>query len=59
MAAGTTSSFAGCPYPAASSNDPLTIGSYNGTAEFFAGAIDDVRIYRRALSAADVQLLRH
>lgn len=58
-AVGTAVSFDGCPYPAASSNDPFTMGSYGGVAEFFAGAIDDVRLYRRALSAADVEALRN
>jgi|GEM_PF-2053812 len=51
----TTLSIAGCPFLAASSNDPFTIGSYNGGYEFFSGAIDDVRVYARALSAADIK----
>lgn len=36
---GTTVSIEGCPFLAASSNDPLTIGSYRGSAEFFSGAL--------------------
>jgi hypothetical protein len=56
-AGATTASIAGCPWLSASSNDPFTVGSYNGTAEFFSGQIDDVRVYNRALSAADVAYL--
>jgi hypothetical protein len=52
--AGTAVNIAACSWLTASSNDPLTIGSYNGQAEFFSGLIDDVRIYNRALSAAEV-----
>jgi hypothetical protein len=35
----------------------LYIGSYNGSGEFFQGAIDDVRIYNRVLSPAEAQAL--
>lgn len=56
-ASGSTGSFAACPLVVASSTDPLSIGSYNGIAEFFVGGLDDVRIYSRALSAADVAAL--
>ncbi len=36
---------------------PVYIGSYSGTSQFFPGAIDDVGIYNRALSAAEIQQL--
>lgn len=52
---GTALSTAGCPLLAASSNDPFTMGSYNGAHEFFAGSIDDVRVYSRALPAAEIK----
>ncbi len=38
-------------------NNPITIGSRNGSAEFFNGAIDEVRIYNRALAATEIQSL--
>jgi hypothetical protein len=37
------------------SNRPLRIGGNSVWGEWFAGRIDEVRIYRRALSAAEVQ----
>jgi hypothetical protein len=40
-----------------SSTAPLTIGGNRVWGEFFNGAIDDVRIYNRALSASEIQSL--
>ena len=37
------------------SNEPLTIGSDGLLQSFWNGAIDKVRIYNRALSAAEIQ----
>ena len=42
----------GAPTP---SNDPLTIGSDGLLESFWNGAIDEVRIYNRALSATEIQ----
>lgn len=53
-ASGTTVSFATCPVNATSS-DPFTLGSYNGTTEFFPGALDDVRVYNHALAAQEAR----
>lgn len=36
------------------SNVPLLIGSWTGSDQFFAGQIDDVRVYNRALSSAEI-----
>jgi len=36
---------------------PLTIGSSTGSTEFFSGAIDELTIFERALSAAEVHAL--
>jgi len=44
------------PIDTAGSN-PAFIGSFGGTSEFFAGGIDDVGIYDRALSAAEIETL--
>lgn len=45
------------PAPAPASS-PLTIGDYGaGSADYFNGVIDDVRLYSRALSAQEIQLL--
>ncbi|MCD9020664.1 LamG-like jellyroll fold domain-containing protein [Cohnella silvisoli] len=52
---GTTLSIDGCSFLAASSNDPFTIGSYNGSYEFFSGSLDEVRVHSRALSASDIR----
>ncbi len=38
-------------------DSPLYLGSRGGTNLFFAGALDDVRIYDNALSAADIEQL--
>lgn len=51
----TTLSVNGCSYLAASSNDPFTIGSYNGGYEFFSGALDEIRVFSRALSVSDIR----
>jgi hypothetical protein len=37
----------------------LYIGSYNGAGEFFQGAIDDVRIYNRALNSGEITALHN
>ncbi|MCA9381958.1 hypothetical protein KC660_00950, partial [Candidatus Dojkabacteria bacterium] len=37
------------------SNNPLFIGSQNGTGQYLSGSLDEVRIYNRALSPAEVQ----
>jgi len=39
--------------------DNLSIGSWLTGGSFFKGSIDDLRIYNRALSAADVSALYH
>lgn len=39
------------------SNLPLLVGSWTGTNQFFRGQIDDVRIYNRELSSAEVAQL--
>jgi len=41
------------PYP----SDTTTLGSNGAGLQFFRGSLDDVRIYNRALSAAEVQAL--
>ena len=41
----------------ASSNQPLRIGSAEGASTFFAGTIDEVRIYNRALGPTEVAKL--
>lgn len=41
----------------ATSTTPIEIGNYISSGSMFAGTIDDVRIYSRALSAADVAAL--
>jgi hypothetical protein len=41
--------------PASSSTYPLLIGSWTGTNEFFAGRVDEVAVYNKVLSAAQVQ----
>ena len=38
----------------AAANQPLRIGGNNVSGEFFQGLIDEVRIYNRALSAAEI-----
>jgi len=50
---GDAVSTAGCD-AVASTTAPLTLGSYNATAEFFSGSLDSVRLDRRALTPADV-----
>ena len=35
-------------------NQPLRVGGNNSSGEFFRGLIDEVRIYNRALSAAEI-----
>src|SRR5207244_5097839 len=41
--------------PIVTSNDPLRIGGNSVWGEWFAGLIDDVRVYNGALSAAEIQ----
>ena len=41
----------------ASSTGQVTIGGNSVWGEYFAGAVDDVRIYNRALSAAEITSL--
>ncbi len=44
--------------PVTALNDTnISIGSFGNTVEFFSGAMDDVRVYNRALSAAEVSQL--
>jgi prepilin-type N-terminal cleavage/methylation domain-containing protein len=38
-------------------SNTMDIGSYDSGAELFSGVIDDVRIYNRALSAAEIQAM--
>ena len=38
-------------------NNPLMIGAWDTVGEFFDGIIDDVRIYNRALTSADISAL--
>lgn len=52
-ASGTTVTLTGCA-PNATSTSRLALGSYQGTAEYFAGSIDDTRIYNRALAASEL-----
>ncbi len=40
-------------------NAPAFVGSSGGTGEFFQGGIDDLRIYSRALTPAQISLLYH
>lgn len=54
---GSTVDVSACPAANASSSQALTLGSYNGTAEFFNGALDDVRLYNRAIEDIDVRAL--
>jgi len=44
------------PLNTAGSN-PAYVGSLNGASEFFAGGIDDVRVYNRALPPAEIEAL--
>ncbi|MCD9020665.1 LamG-like jellyroll fold domain-containing protein [Cohnella silvisoli] len=53
-ASGASLDISGCTSLNASSSDALTFGSYNGFAEFYSGSLDDVRLYKRALSAAEI-----
>jgi hypothetical protein len=55
-ASGSTASISSCPLNASSSS-PLTLGSNSGTTEFFAGSLDDTRLYARTLSAEDIRYL--
>jgi hypothetical protein len=41
--------------PIATSSSPLRIGGNSAWGEYFAGSIDDVRVYNRALSATEIQ----
>lgn len=53
---GALEGIANCPGPRAAANGPLAIGrsKFDGApTDFFAGAIDDVRVYDRVLSATE------
>ncbi|MFH1193199.1 MAG: LamG domain-containing protein [Candidatus Jorgensenbacteria bacterium] len=52
-----SSSSAACAYGAAANNNDLYLGGRASDASRFAGVIDDVRLYNRALSADEVQRL--
>jgi RHS repeat-associated protein len=41
--------------PLVTSNDPLRLGGNSISGEWFAGSIDDVRVYNRVLSAAEIE----
>jgi len=49
--------FAGSAFPGSSGSAKLFVGSQNGTSRFFTGAIDDIKIYDEAISAATVLAL--
>ena len=53
---GTLVSTTAAPGSLASSTAPLRIGGNNIWGEYFSGLIDEVRVYNRALSAAEIQL---
>ena len=53
---GTLVSTTAAPGSLASSTAPLRIGGNNIWGEYFGGLIDEVRVYNRALSAAEIQL---
>ncbi len=55
ITSGTPITFSGMSALSATAATPFTISSLNGASEFFAGEVYDVRIYRRALDASDVQ----
>lgn len=53
---GTERSAVALSGPVERSSDPLRIGGNSTfTKEYFAGLIDEVRVYNRALSAAEIQ----
>lgn len=56
-ARGSVADISECTRAVAWSYDPLTIGSYDNTLDFAEGAIDEVAVYRQALSAGDIQQL--
>ena len=56
-ASGTTVNISACSNATATGSDPFSIGSHDGTAEFFNGSIDDVRAYDRALGPQEIQNL--
>ena len=43
--------------PETATPSQVFLGSYNGTAEFLQGALDDVRVYNRALSPTEISTL--
>lgn len=54
---GTSASIDGCVFAAASSNDQLTFGAYvgeEGLTEQYEGSLDDIRLYSRVLSPAEI-----
>jgi hypothetical protein len=59
-ASGPTLSYTGLEGLSASgTGSSFSVASSNGTNDFFSGAVDDVRIYRKALSGAAVDNLRN
>lgn len=59
-ASGPTLSYTGLEGLSASgTGSSFSVASSNGTNDFFGGAVDDVRIYRKALSGAAVDNLRN
>lgn len=54
---GTLQHTESAPSGSVSNGQDLTFGSQNGTADFFHGIIDEVRIYNRALTAEEVEHL--
>jgi hypothetical protein len=49
--------FTSGPFPGSSGSAKLFVGSQNGNSRFFTGAIDDIKIYDEAISAATVLAL--
>jgi len=48
---------AGIVLPGLANTAPLTFGNINETARFYQGMLDEVRVYGRALSPAEVRML--
>lgn len=57
-ATGRAASLTGCPRIAAAGYDPLIIGSYNASSDYATGAVDDVAVWGRALTPAELRDLR-
>jgi hypothetical protein len=52
---GTFINISACGSITGTSTDPFSVGSWNASAEFFNGSIDDVSVYDVALSAQQIQ----